>query len=76
MGDSGNNRLGVYTDEGKFVKVVGQVDWRFSSPHDLVRQDNSVIAVFRGGKEGAIVRYRVQGDSGLNTPDTGSEVDA
>jgi len=73
VGDSGNNRLSVYTDEGKFVKVVGQVDWRFSSsPHGLVRHNNSVLAVFRGGKEGApggIVRYRLHGDSGPNTPE-------
>jgi len=73
VGDSDNNRLLVFTDEGKFVKVVGQVDWRFSSPHTFVRRDRSVLAVFRGRKEGAqgaIVRYKVQGESGLNTPDT------
>ena len=63
LGDSGNNRLGVYTSEGKFVKVVGHVEWRFSSPQGLVVVDNMVYAVFSGGKEGAIVKYTVQGDT-------------
>jgi len=66
VGDSGNNRLGVYTSEGKFVRVVGHVEWRFLSPHGLVRVDNSVYAVFSGAKEGAIVKYSVQGDTKMN----------
>ena len=78
VGDSDNNRLLVYTSEGKFLKVVTQQeDWRYSSPCDLVRQGNSVLAVFRGEgmwDKGAIVKYKVTGDSGLNTPESGSEI--
>jgi hypothetical protein len=78
VGDSDNNRLLVYTMEGKFLKIVTQQeDWRYSSPHALVRKGNSVLAVFRGegmGDKGAIVKYKVSGDSGLNTPKSGSEI--
>lgn len=78
VGDSDNNRLLVYSTEGKFMKIVAQQeDWRYSSPHDLVRQGNSVLAVFRGqemGAKGAIVKYKMSGDSGLNTPESGSEI--
>merc|ERR1719470_124221 len=56
VGDSGNNRMGVYTSHGKFVKVVELMDWRPSSPHGLVRVDNSVYVVLRGDR-GAIVRF-------------------
>jgi len=79
VGDGDNNRLLVYTSEGKFLKVVTQQeDWRYSSPCDLVRQGNSVLAVFRGEgmwDKGAIVKYKVSGDSGLNTPESGSEIE-
>eukprot|EP00092_Neocalanus_flemingeri_P016904 GFUD01018283.1.p1 GENE.GFUD01018283.1~~GFUD01018283.1.p1 ORF type:complete len:1018 (+),score=268.26 GFUD01018283.1:39-3092(+) len=77
VGDSDNNRLVVYTGEGKFGKVVDHGDWRFSSPHDLARQGRSVLAVFKGIKEGemgTVVRYKIAGDSGVSTPDTVSEV--
>jgi len=70
VGDSGNDRLGVYTNEGVFVKLAGFVEWRFMSPHGLVRLGNLVYAVFSGGKEGAIVKYTVQEDSGDNMLDT------
>ena len=56
----------MYTSEGKFVKVVGHVEWRFSSPQGLVRVDNMVYSVFSGGKEGAIVKFMVQGDTVIN----------
>eukprot|EP00092_Neocalanus_flemingeri_P039108 GFUD01042570.1.p1 GENE.GFUD01042570.1~~GFUD01042570.1.p1 ORF type:complete len:956 (+),score=242.25 GFUD01042570.1:288-2870(+) len=77
VGDSVNNRLVVYTGEGKFGKVANHVDWRFSSPRDLARQGRSVLAVFKGIKEGemgTVVRYKIAGDSGVSTPDTVSEV--
>ena len=48
------------------MKVVGHVEWMFSSPYDLVRVDNMVYAVFSGGKEGAIVKYTVQGGTEIN----------
>ena len=78
VGDSDNNRLLVYTEEGKFLKVVQQqADWRYSAPHGMVRQGMYVLAVFRGeemGGKGTVVKYKVAGDSGPNTPDTGSEI--
>ena len=49
LGDSGNNRLGVYTDEGKFVKVLGLKTLHSLSPRGLVRVDDLVYVALKGG---------------------------
>jgi len=60
VGDSGNNRLGVYTDEGKFVKVVESEAWHSLSPRGLVRVDDLVYVALKGEKEGAIAMYKLE----------------
>ena len=60
VGESGNNRLGVYTDEGKFVKVVGSKVWHSLSPRGLVRVGDLVYVALKGDKEGAIARYKLE----------------
>jgi len=60
VGDSGNNRLGVYTDEGKFVKVVGSKAWHSLSPRGLVRVGDLVYVALKGEKEGAIAKYKLE----------------
>jgi len=62
VGDSENNRLVVVNKAGMVVKVVPQSEGLYCFPHDLVRVDNSLLAVYMAGKEGekgVIVRYRV-----------------
>jgi len=60
VGDSGNNRLGVYTDKVKFVKVVGSEAWHSLSPRGLVRVDDLIYVALKGEKEGAIARYKLE----------------
>ena len=60
LGDTGNNRLGVYTDEDKFVKVLGSKTWHSLSPRGLVRVDNLVYVAMKGDKEGGIPRYKLK----------------
>ena len=60
LGDSGNNRLGVYTGEGKFVKVFGSMTWHSLSPRGLVRVDDLVYVALKGDKEGGIARYKLK----------------
>ena len=83
VADSGNNRLLVYTEEGKFLRVMQQLDVvRLSSPQGLARMGDAVLAVFRGeGGEGgkgatAVVEFKVSKDSGesVSTPDDGSDL--
>ena len=78
VGDSDNNRQLLFNEEGKFLKVLQQqVDCRYPSPHGLMRKDMSALIVYRGeGRKdnGIVVKYKMLGDSGLNTPDTGSEI--
>ena len=50
VGDSGNNRLGVYMDEDKFVKVLGSKTWHSLSPRGLVRVDDLVYVALKGDK--------------------------
>jgi len=82
VADSGNNRLLVYTEEGKFLRVMQQKDVvRLSSPQGLARMGDAVLAVFRGeeGEGGkvaaAVVKFKVAKDSGVSTPDDASELD-
>ena len=84
VADSGNNRLLVYTEEGKFLRVMQQKDVvRLSSRQGLARMGDAVLAVFRGeegeGEGGkvasAVVKFKVAKDSGVSTPDEGSELD-
>ena len=60
VGDSGNKRLGVYTDEGKFIKVVRSKAWHSQSPCGLVRVDDLVYVALKGDKDGAIARYKLE----------------
>jgi len=62
VGDSENNRLVVVNKAGEVVKVVPHSEGLYCFPHDLVRVDNSLLAVYmagREGKQGVIVRYKV-----------------
>ena len=62
VGDSENNRLVVVNKKGQLVKVVPQNQGMYWFPHDLVRVDNSLMAVYMGTKgdnQGVIVRYRM-----------------
>ena len=50
----------VYTDEGKFVKVLGSKTWHSLSPRGLVRVDDLVYIALKGDKEGGIPRYKLK----------------
>jgi len=77
VSDSGNNRFLVFTEEGKFLKVIQQKDIaRLASPQGMTRKNEEVLAVFKGGEEGikgAVVKFKVPGNTGVSTPDDGSE---
>ena len=60
VGDSGNNRLRVYMNEGKFVKVLGSKTWHSLSPRGLIRADELVYVALKGDKEGSIARYKLK----------------
>ena len=60
--DSENNRLVVVNKKGQLVKMVPQNEGMYWFPHDLVRVENSLMAVYTGTKgeeHGVIVRYRM-----------------
>ena len=62
VGDSENNRLVVVNKKGQLVKVVSQYEGMYWFPHDLVRVENSLMAVYMGTKgeeHGVIVLYRM-----------------
>ena len=62
VGDSENSRLVVVNRAGQVVKVDPHSEGLYCFPHDLVRVDNSLLAVYMASKEGGkgvIVRYRV-----------------
>ena len=61
MGDSENNRLVVVNKLGNLVRDFTGL---YCFPHDLVRVDNSLLAVHmatKDGEQGAIVRYKLVG---------------
>jgi len=78
VSDSDNNRFLVFTEDGKFLKVVQQKDdARLASPQGMIRKKEEVLAVFRGNKEGikgTVVKFKVSGNTGISTPDDGSEL--
>ena len=77
VSDSDNNRFLVFTEEGKFLKVVQQKDVaKLASPQGMIRNNNEVLAVFRGDKEGikgAVVKFKVSGDTGVSISNKESE---
>ena len=61
LADSDNDRLVVFTKSGRFVKVIRLEGGKFSAPHGLMRQGNTVLAVYMGREgQGGVVRYRVK----------------
>ena len=61
LADSDNYRLVVFTKSGRFVKVIRLEGGKFSAPHGLMRQGNTVLAVYMGREgQGGVVRYRVK----------------
>merc|ERR1712142_117526 len=72
VSDSGNNRLLLFEEEGKYVKVVKHKNvLSLASPQGLCRKGKRVLAVFsvrdEDGVTGAVIEFKVSGDSGLNT---------
>ena len=57
VSDGGNNRLQIFTNEGKYVKRCGEIDYRYVSPCGLCRVDKNIYVAYRGGQFGAIVKY-------------------
>ena len=57
VSDGGNNRLQVFSNDGKYMKLGGEVDYRYVSPCGLCRVDNNIYVAYRGGQFGAIVKY-------------------
>ena len=61
VADSENDRLVVFKKDGHFVKVIGSEVGKFSAPHGLVRQGNTVLVVNMGREgPGCVVRFRVK----------------
>jgi len=62
VGDSENNRLVVFNKVGQLVKVVPNHQGQFYLPNDLMRVENSLLAVFMASNDshqGAVVRYKL-----------------
>jgi len=62
VGDSENNRLVVFNKVGQLVKVVPNYQGHFYLPNDLMRVENSLLAVFMASNDshqGAVVRYKL-----------------
>ena len=57
--DGGNNQLQVFSYDRKYVKLAGEIGYRFVSPCGVCRVQNDIYVAFRGGKFGAVVKYKV-----------------
>ena len=62
VGDNENNRLVVFNKVEQLVKVVPNHQGQFYLPNDLMRVENSLLAVFMASNDshqGAVVRYKI-----------------
>jgi len=62
VGDSENNRLVVFNKVGQLVKIVPNHQGFFFFPNDLLKVENSLLAVYMATKDsnqGAVVRYKL-----------------
>jgi len=79
VSDSGNDRLLIFTEEGKYLKAVQHKDVvGLYSPQGLCRKGKSFLAAFSvkdgDGVTGAVIEFKASGDSGISTSNEGSEL--
>jgi len=62
IGDSDNNRLVVFNKAGQMVRIVPHHKGLYYLPNDLLRVENSLLAVYMAideRQQGAVVRYKL-----------------